>query len=105
MGKCKHCEEPLKKGTKGFQCYVCKNGLFRYGLNRAQQTALLESQGGRCKLCGREVVMFGGTKGGFLDHDHSNGRLRGILCLPCNTTVGYIETNIKLEALKKHIEG
>lgn len=61
-----------------------------YGISAEQYHTMLENQGGGCKLCGRKPV-----KNKLpVDHDHSNGRVRGILCTPCNRAVGIVEKNI-----------
>lgn len=62
-----------------------------YGITPEQYDALLEAQGGRCALCGRQ------PKGKRLavDHRHSDGQVRGLLCageMGCNVqVVGGIE--------------
>ena len=59
---------------------------FRYGVTAAEFAALLEKQGGRCALCG---VEFADRSGRTLhvDHDHATNRIRGLLCLRCNTAM------------------
>ena len=54
--------------------------------------------------------MFSNQKGsranlGLIDHCHNSTKVRGILCLPCNTSIGYIENNkIDLDNLKEYIK-
>ena len=60
-----------------------------YGLTRAQYEALVESQGGRCALCGR-----GGVKRLYVDHCHVENRIRGALCPGCNTGLGLLGDNL-----------
>lgn len=71
--------------------------LKRYGLTQAGFDRLLESQGHACAMC-HEAFEDGQPI--FIDHDHnccesekrSCGRcVRGLLCLRCNTALGYIE--------------
>ena len=88
---CEHCgcnEDNVKMATLT-QCYVCKNGLYRYKLNRNQQRELWESQDGKCKMCDKPVTLFNGKggKSGCVDHDHDTKRVRGILCSICNQAV------------------
>ena len=88
---CEHCgcnEDNVKMATLT-QCYVCKNGLYRYKLNRNQMRELWESQDGKCKMCDKPVTLFNGKggKSGCIDHDHDTGRIRGILCSICNQAV------------------
>ena len=57
-----------------------------YGLSLDDYEALLLSQNGVCAMCGlssREPL--------FVDHDHENGRVRGLLCSSCNILLGWVE--------------
>ena len=101
--KCKHCGVNMPQDKRGRVCYVCKNGLNRYNLNRIQQETLLAEQHGKCKLCNADVALFAGRSGGFIDHDHATGKVRGILCLQCNTAVGYIESKLEMVALNNYL--
>jgi hypothetical protein len=58
----------------------------RYKLSSEDYNALLISQGGVCAICGRPS-----TNGRRLhiDHCHTTGRVRGLLCLSCNRGIGY----------------
>ena len=97
---CIHCG--IAHTMRGKTCRVCKDGLYRYKMNRLDMVALLESQDNKCATCDRELEMFVGRKGGFVDHCHTTGRVRGILCNRCNTVVGGIE-NADLERMLKYI--
>lgn len=52
-----------------------------YGITIDDYDNLLNSQGGKCAICG------GGTsKRHFaVDHNHRNGNIRGLLCARCNS--------------------
>ena len=105
MKKCKHCGETLLENKRGLSCTTCKNGIDRYGLNKNDMISLYESQNKRCKLCDKEVELFNRRKGnsGYIDHDHKTGKVRAILCHPCNTSLGYIESNLDLERVKSYL--
>ncbi len=59
----------------------------QYGLTIEQFHALLESQGGKCAICGFSDLsrpkLFP-----VIDHCHETGRIRGILCSSCNHGIG-----------------
>lgn len=67
----------------------------KYGLSEADYTHMLASQDGKCALCvspncGRTAGKW--SAGHFMvDHDHSTGRVRGLLCHKCNVRVGAYE--------------
>jgi Recombination endonuclease VII len=57
----------------------------KYGMEQEDYDELLESQGGRCAICGRP---FGRV---CIDHDHATGQVRGLLCNLCNSRLGWFE--------------
>jgi hypothetical protein len=57
-----------------------------YGLTRLEWEALFRAQGERCACC-RSVYPHG-ERGWHTDHDHTTGRVRGILCGLCNVMLG-----------------
>ena len=57
----------------------------RYGLTAEKYEELLAEQDGRCAICRREPT---GRQGLCTDHCHATGQVRGLLCVPCNTTLG-----------------
>lgn len=61
--------------------------LKKYNITPAGYAALLATQGGRCPGCGATA----GRKGQRLcvDHDHSSGAVRGLLCDGCNQALGH----------------
>lgn len=57
-----------------------------YGLEPDQYDAMVITQAGRCAICLR---LFGEDVKICIDHDHSDGRVRGLLCSDCNSGLGY----------------
>lgn len=60
----------------------------KYGLNENEFNRLLESQQGRCALCPRELDT---RRVAFIDHNHRNGIVRGLLCQLCNLSISRLE--------------
>lgn len=62
----------------------------KYGLEREQYENLLRTQRGMCIICGE-------YHGNNLrvDHDHTTGKLRGLLCSKCNAGLGQFRDNPK----------
>lgn len=101
MNTCKHkgCDN---LATYGKQCQPCRNYLQRYGLTKPQVLDMLDSQSGLCFLCNRPVEL--GKYKGVVDHSHTTGEVRAILCHDCNTVVGFLENNmVDLDKLKSYL--
>lgn len=62
---------------------------YRYGINQAEYTALLTAQDNRCAICLNE---WEAKHPLYVDHNHTTGQTRGLLCAKCNTQVGMVET-------------
>ena len=58
----------------------------RYGITWQQYESLYRQQGGVCAIC-QGVPLSPGKRLG-VDHDHSTGKVRGLLCGLCNTALG-----------------
>jgi hypothetical protein len=62
---------------------------YRYGLTPEAFDALVNAQGGKCRICGRRDP-------GCVDHCHTTGRVRGVLCLRCNAGLGHFRDDSRL---------
>lgn len=77
-----------------------------YGLSLETYNVMLAAQGGVCAICkGNETyVPKGHTKAKPLsvDHNHTTGAIRGLLCSNCNYVIGHCKENIEVlrEAIK-----
>jgi predicted nucleic acid-binding Zn ribbon protein len=85
---CPACGAQLGPYRKIFCSDECKFDDRRariYGLTVADVHALMESQGRACAIC-RSAEW--GLKGPQVDHCHTNGHVRGLLCASCNNGLG-----------------
>lgn len=57
-----------------------------YGLSMDQYQQLLDKQGGCCAICKKVQTI----KRLCVDHDHFSGKVRGLLCIPCNNAIGLL---------------
>jgi hypothetical protein len=76
-----------------------------YGLSVSDYDAILQKQGGVCAICGNTE-----PRGRLVvDHNHGDGKVRGLLCHVCNRALGGFKDsrNLLLKAVKylDHHEG
>lgn len=69
----------------------------KYNLTVDEYTTLLKAQKGVCAICGEEC-----TRRLAVDHNHTTGKVRGLLCNNCNRGIGHLQDNSNL--LKKAAE-
>ena len=78
-----------KNNKNGYQVHCVSCSLKKnYGVDAG---ALLECQGGKCAICDRVL-----NKKFYVDHNHGSGVVRGILCLKCNTAIGFLNDDPNL---------
>ncbi len=79
---CKPCHNRRGRASKdkigGARGYHLKR---RYGITAEEADLMLESQGGVCAICRTAPAA-------HVDHDHSSGRVRALLCFNCNGGLG-----------------
>jgi hypothetical protein len=63
-----------------------------YGITAEQYASMLRYQGGKCFICQRAT---GKRRRLAVDHDHKTGKVRGLLCNPCNRDVlGHLRDSV-----------
>jgi hypothetical protein len=104
---CKICikEKALNEFSKYSRiCKPCKNQARRplrhnqmlkerYGIDAQIYSSILAKQKGVCAICERPETrkhQNGKIKRLSVDHRHSDGKVRGLLCYACNTSVGFL---------------
>lgn len=88
-GACGHTEVRLRSGgtksrTKSWRCRTAERArdiARRYGLSMQDVASMLFKQNGTCGICSLNKPL-------FIDHDHTSGAVRGLLCRGCNTGIG-----------------
>jgi len=65
--------------------------LREHGLTEAQYQAMLRRQKGLCDICAKPLPAHP-----HVDHDHKAGRVRGLLCFPCNRFIVGRQTSVAL---------
>lgn len=104
--QCKTCQEKYwetddykqKHSERAKQWYktprgkrVWLNSYYRrhFGITIEEYERLLSEQNSRCGICETEKCATG--KSFAVDHDHTTGRVRGLLCKKCNLALGFLE--------------
>lgn len=68
-------------------CVHALQVLRRHGLTADEYRGMLDRQSGCCASCGDGLG--DGRRDRHIDHDHNTGKVRGILCPPCNLMLGH----------------
>lgn len=65
-----------------------------YGISLEDKNKMLENQDYSCKICGIEESSL--NKRMAVDHCHTTGKVRGLLCDRCNRGIGWFDDNPEL---------
>jgi hypothetical protein len=71
----------------------------KYGISMDDYNAMLMSQNGLCAICGKNSPTHRRMD---VDHCHTTGKVRGILCTSCNRMLGH--SGDKIDVLKSAIK-
>ena len=86
-------------------CKPCRStscAASRYGVSVGDIEALAEKQGNRCAICDTHKDDIPHTAFKYnplvIDHDHSTGAVRGLLCPTCNSMLGHAKDDVSILA-------
>lgn len=71
----------------------------RYGIGQADYDVLLAAQNGGCAVCAAAP----GKRPLAVDHCHSTGVVRGLLCYRCNIAAAYIELPELVDGIRQYL--
>ena len=108
---CKICNTPFKGQKTAKFCPTCVPDkqfysiAIRYNISKLQYEDFIKKQNNRCAICNRTP----GDKGCSLlcvDHDHNTSKVRGLLCMNCNSILGILEMRPEFfEKAKIYLKG
>ena len=119
MKKCTKCgvEKPLsefqkrKESKDGHrnECICCRNKYNsilhrknKYSIEENDFLKIIKSQDHKCAICFNLLKPKNGT---HVDHCQKNGKVRGVLCNPCNRGLGYLQDSEQvLESALRYIQ-
>ena len=106
MNICKECSNAKRDYSTEKTDRQRKDNNLRqsYGIGIIDYERMYTEQGGRCKCCG-VVGQLGKGKHMHVDHNHSTGEVRGLLCHMCNTGLGmFKDSTLKLKQAIIYLE-
>jgi hypothetical protein len=97
FSKCASRKDGLDIRCKSCSSYSSKIQHYKklYGFTTEQAKNHLSNQIGACKICSKETKL-------YVDHNHTTGKVRGLICNNCNTVLGHAKESI--DVLLKTIE-
>lgn len=92
-------EAPIKRERAKWGSHIRKT----LGIDPQEYEKLFALQDGKCSICSTETP--GGNRKRFcIDHCHTTGAIRGLLCVSCNSGLGYFKDKIDmLERAAKYL--
>jgi hypothetical protein len=93
--RCKECDKARKRKERierphtipDRKAWLKKN----YGITIEDYNRMFEEQNGTCAICKQEGIIKKGTL--CVDHCHTTGVVRGLLCHSCNVGLGHFLDN------------
>ena len=92
---CKPCASERSKLWKENNKERARDTYLRgtYGISLSDYSQMFDKQGGCCAICGVKEDK-APRSNLFVDHDHSTGLVRGLLCHHCNSGLGHFMDNV-----------
>lgn len=88
-GSCKKCELPMVRESQ------IKS---KFGITTREYNKMLRQQGGVCAICHNPEQRCSGPGTSdhlCVDHDHTTGVVRGLLCRNCNSAIGLVGDDVE----------
>lgn len=79
-----------RKAKTTFETRKDKRLKLRFNISLSDFQKMLEDQDSKCYIC---ETLFITDRDAHVDHNHKTGRIRKLLCRPCNTSLGLLEEN------------
>lgn len=105
------CKHKGRKFGVAEQCKPCRNAKMiaeRYGISIEERDKLIKKQSNLCAICGNSETVThqsGQVRDLSIDHCHTTGKIRGLLCGSCNNGLGRFKDSIEnLERAIKYLK-
>jgi len=113
----KNRDKELQKAKERYQLDKERRASVRlkkeFGITLVEYDAMFVLQKGRCAVCGDPPKIrdkYGNLRRFSVDHHHETGKVRQLLCGPCNMSIGLVKESIStlvnmIDYIKKHETG
>ena len=95
--RCKQCDRERKKKERQLRdhSHVDRKHWLKkaYGLTPDDYITMFDDAHGRCEICGVHQAELDYHL--VVDHCHSNGHIRGLLCKRCNSALGLLDDDLE----------
>jgi len=106
--RCKLCVSERAKNQKSYlkKYHREYNLKKKYGLDETAFEDILKAQNYSCAICGEKKISY--SESSYLnwcvDHCHNSGKIRGILCFPCNLALSHLkDSSVVAEAAARYL--
>ena len=101
LGQCKECcyvkEKTYRATSKGATSKRNATLLRKYNIDYAIYEQMFIEQNENCLICECKIKLFGDKSVvAHVDHCHTTGVIRGLLCSACNTSLGKFKDSVEL---------
>lgn len=86
QARCIECNRQHQKLPSSRRVQRNSHLLREFGITLEVYEGMLKAQNGVCAICSRPP----NTRALHVDHDHTSGEVRGLLCFPCNHAIGLL---------------
>ena len=93
---CRDCNSVQKKNSYNYVKSRKRGILNKYNLTFDEVESLYINQDKKCKICKTEHSSIYAHGGLYIDHCHTTGKVRGLLCSRCNVLLGNCNDNISI---------
>lgn len=103
---CKECDRKRVKENHDPATYRNAELQRRYGITQQDYETMILKQNYQCAICGTKNPGGKHNNGYFsVDHCHTTGKVRKLLCHNCNTAMGLLGDNVSIiESMIKYLE-
>lgn len=104
MHRCKDCVNSRARDNYNSDRDRNRVYLRRYGITLEAVTAMAVDQNYECSICDKKCAFLAGNRSNafVVDHCHTTGRIRGLICATCNRGLGlfYDDPELLMRAAK-----